>query len=361
MYALGSLLVILLPSQAGSRPNVPKEPPAGVVAADSDWYDALSLSVSLQNYVGTGTFVASDKADNPYWASTLQLTPSFALSEHLSLFAFFSVTHEWTYAVTSCSQPDGPRPSGGPTLDCSDTDDGNARQFEASDLQLGIEYSRIPFLTIDWSTFFALSFPTNRFTRAANTALTTSLGGSASRSFGPVTTALSTSFAKFWNGGDASTLDASDLDGVVPISFCPADRLESCVPLAGFAPNWRLRLGLDGSVELGFLEGLSFALSVGYIYTRSFGRTPDGFSSAVVDGDGDRVVDGINESDSTYGSLSLNYQILPQLTTSFGVYSFQPARTADGQSLRFPFFDFVSPANNFTTWFLSVDYTLGGS
>lgn len=63
-----------------------------------------------------------------------------------------------------------------------------------------------------------------------------------------------------------------------------------------------------------------------------------------------------NFNESTSGSLSYTYTVPVDfnmfLTT--GVFSQQPLYTADGQNLRFPLYDFVTPANNFSGVFFDV-------
>ena len=54
------------------------------------------------------------------------------------------------------------------------------------------------------------------------------------------------------------------------------------------------------------------------------------------------------------GIISFGWRAMDHLILALGTDSLQPARTADGQSLRFPFWDFVSPANNFSKFFLTA-------
>jgi hypothetical protein len=60
--------------------------------------------------------------------------------------------------------------------------------------------------------------------------------------------------------------------------------------------------------------------------------------------------------DNTWGIIDLSYQATSYLVVSTGLSSLQPALTADSSSLRFPFFDFISPSNNYTKWYLTATF-----
>lgn len=60
------------------------------------------------------------------------------------------------------------------------------------------------------------------------------------------------------------------------------------------------------------------------------------------------------QRDYTWGTLELGYQPWEHLSFSVGVSSYQPAFTADNKRLRFPFYDFVSPADNLTSFYFDV-------
>jgi hypothetical protein len=63
-----------------------------------------------------------------------------------------------------------------------------------------------------------------------------------------------------------------------------------------------------------------------------------------------------NFSESTSGNIGYSYSVPidTPLSISTGISSGQPAWTMDGKNLRFPWFDFVSPNNNFTSFYLSL-------
>jgi long-subunit fatty acid transport protein len=99
-------------------------------------------------------------------------------------------------------------------------------------------------------------------------------------------------------------------------------------------------------------------VKLGYAYSRKFGSSGDAFSSTRTDADGDRIATGVNEDDTTSGSIEVAYAFDDHWSLAGGIASSQPAKTAGGKSLRFPFFDFISPANNYTGYYLYLSYDL---
>ena len=104
------------------------------------WYTPLNGSVTLESYVGIGTFAANDKADAPFYLATLYLDPSWSLSENVSVAAQLWVSHEFTNLVTGCGPATGPRPEAGPQRDCSDTGEQNGRRTDVTDLAFTINH-----------------------------------------------------------------------------------------------------------------------------------------------------------------------------------------------------------------------------
>lgn len=334
--------------------------PSSEVEADVEaepWWAPLGLSVSLDASVGTGTFVASRFADDPYYASTLSVSPSWALTEDLTASASLGLSYEWTALVTPCHPASGPRPAGAPAEDCSDTADPNGRRADLDDLTLALAHRELYALegfVLGARTSIAL--PTSRASRAASVVATWGLGATISRPVGPVTPSLSLGFAKYFALDDAPLADADTGEGQLPIGRCRNGRTTACVLLSGFVPSWRA--GLDLSVEVELPAGFDVSLAVGYSYTANHGRAPDAARSTRRDADGTPVVDGTGAFDGTSGSIELGYAVTEQLRVALGVASAQPALTADNSALRFPFFDFLSPANNFSAWYAAVSWNL---
>ena len=67
--------------------------------------------------------------------------------------------------------------------------------------------------------------------------------------------------------------------------------------------------------------------------------------------------DGLPEAgqrDWTYGDINVSFMPVDHFVLGMGIQSYQPALTADNSSIRFPFYDFVSPSNNYTRWYLTA-------
>ena len=330
------------------------------------WWSAIGLSANLDTTIGVGSFVADRHADDPYYLSTLSLAPSYAIDEHMSVGLGLSMYYEWTHLVAPCHAASGPRPAGGPAKDCSDTSDPNGQRFEVEDLELSFSHDQIYSLfEIDLSGDTSIALPTSRASQAASNVLTWSLGAALSRALGPVTPTISGRFTKFFPSQSAPTLGADDTsftdqqaaDGI-PVGRCPSFRSDNCLALSGFVPNWRVSAKLSLGVDIPWLEGLSITVQLGYSYSRAFGTGGDALSSTKTDVSGARIVDGVNDSDNTSGLLEISYSFLDHWQVALGSSSQQPARTADGKSIRFPFFDVVSPANNYTGLYFNLAYSL---
>jgi hypothetical protein len=317
------------------------------------WWERLGGDVSLDSFVGIGTFVRDRHADNPYWASTLTLAPEVEIIEHLTVDLFFSLTYEWTRLVTPCHAASGPRAEGAPERDCSDTDDPNGQRFELADLVLSVRYGEIVELgPFTWSAAAKVAFPTSRTSRHADNILSLGAGTAADFDLDPFGISLSFEIYKHFPTAKAAVLDAIEAEqtGSVPIGRCASFRGASCVALQGFVASYNLKTELEAGFDFPWVDGLSTSISLAYLYARRFGRAPDELTSM--------FSDGVNHDDSTIGSWDVSYELFDHYTFSLGIYSWQPARTADGKKIRFPFYDFVSPANNYTTLYTTFTASL---
>jgi hypothetical protein len=336
---------------AAGNPPVPEEKPFELKA----WWEHFGAEAALDSYVGIGTFVKDRHADDPYYGSTLTLTPSYEIIEDLSVSLFFSLSYEWTHIVVPCHAASGPRPEGGPQEDCSDTSDPNGQRWDLLDLVLTVKHSKIvEFGPFSWGASAKFAFPTSRTSRHANNIL--SLGGKTGIALDlePFSIGAAFEFYKHFPTAKAPVLDAIEAEnlaeGGTPIGRCATFREASCVALQGFVANYNLKADLEAGFDFPWVDGLSTSLSFSYLYARRFGRAPDEFTSL--------YSNGVNHEDSTIGSWDLSYELADHYTFSLGIFSWQPARTADGKKPRFPFYDFVSPANNYTTWYTTFTASL---
>ena len=69
---------------------------------------------------------------------------------------------------------------------------------------------------------------------------------------------------------------------------------------------------------------------------------------------GDPDLPSAAQEDWTRGIVEVAFMPINHLAISLGIDSYQPALTADNGSVRFPFYDFISPANNYTRWYIAA-------
>src|SRR5687768_13536576 len=125
-------LSVMFAAIFGAAGNTPEK--AEKTFEQKVWWERFGGTAALDSFVGIGTFIGDRHADNPYWASTLTIKPSYELIEDLHLKLYFSLTYEWTRLVTPCHPASGPRAEGAPTEDCSDTDDASGQRFALEDI-----------------------------------------------------------------------------------------------------------------------------------------------------------------------------------------------------------------------------------
>lgn len=331
------------------------EGPPGVVP----WWAPLSVGAELGFAVGSGTFVSSRFADDPYWSSSIGVSSKWSLGDARSLSIDLEASYEFTYLVTPCRAASSSRPAGAPALDCSDANDyGRRGQFEDIDLS----YSDDELLLFDVFTLggrAGISLPTGYGSIAARNLFTLRGGLVFSAEFDFFKPSIGLGFSKFFPTREGRALNAEDLPDDLPIGRCASFRQTDCVLLAGFVPSWRA--GFDAGAEVQLSEQVSLGVGFGYRYSRSFGRAPDAATSPRRDSFGNIIADGVSSSDTTSGDISLTYSIDDAWSATFGLSSAQPAKTADNQALRFPFYDFISPGNNYSAWYLSLSYSFSGS
>ena len=316
------------------------------------WWERFGGTASLDSFVGIGTFVRDRHADNPYWASTLTVKPSYEIIEDLQIKLYFSLTYEWTRLVTPCHAASGPRAEGAPEQDCSDTDDESGQRFNLEDIVLSLTYEIFEVGPLSGGAAAKIAFPTSRTSRHADNILSLGASGGLGLDLEPFSLSLDFEFYKHFPTAEASVLDAIEASntGSTPIGRCASFRETSCVALQGFVANYNLKTELEAGFDFPWVKGLSTSISIAYLYARRFGRAPDEFTSM--------YSDGVNHEDSTIGAFDVSYEIFDHYTFSLGTFSWQPARTADGKKPRFPFYDFVSPANNYTVLYTTFSASL---
>ncbi len=285
-------------------------------------------SLSLRTSVGSGTLVRNEFSNNPFVSQTLSVRPNFRVTSGLSANASFSLECEYT-------QPDNP----------------SGRRCTPSDLRLGLSHFRLltdPLLDGRLTGSFSAFFPTSYASRFNGTVANLRMG------LGYVITLFNNRLMLSYSGAAQKFLPKRKIRG-----FQASDAPSSDLPLfltRGGAPqdaaagsggpmndNWAVINSL--SMNLTILPGLFAQLGVGIF---------NFFRFAVADELARDDLASTGRADFTFGSIALAYAPLDYLSVSFGLSSFQPAKTADNKRFRFPFYDFSSPSNNFSRWSLSA-------
>lgn len=288
-------------------------------------------SLSLTSYVGSGTFVANEFSDDPLFAQALSFEPRFGIAEGYSAAAHFGLECELT-------TPDHP----------------NARRCAAGDLSLslaGEELVRDPWLNGQVHAALSTYLPTSPESRFNHTIVNirASAGYSARFLDEHLSAGLNFGVQKYLPSSRVrgpTVADAGDQGSDFPLILARRSAIDDGAVGSGGRLNDNWAFSTSGYVGWQFLPELSATVSLGvYNYVRF--SVPDDFLA-------DPSLPLTGRSDVTSGSINIAYTPLEHFGLDFGVSSVQPALTADGKSLRFPFYDFISPSNNFTRWYLAV-------
>jgi hypothetical protein len=139
-------------------------------------------------------------------------------------------------------------------------------------------------------------------------------------------------------------------------------------PTLMFRPGGAEDLG-DGAVAIGELRNTSHIVSnsfqIGYTFLEQFSAGVSlgvnnifKYTQPLSDEYSSEYASAAGQVDVTMGGIELGYQPWENLGFALGVVSQQPAFSSDNKQLRFPFYDFVSPSNNFTAVYFDVIGTI---
>jgi hypothetical protein len=283
--------------------------------------------VLLEQELGSGTFVADQYARNPFYALWVSIRPRWYITNKLFLEARADLNWEATTSyATGTTHP---------------------RQVMPGDMSFTLRYQdvyKIPVLGIGITPAIRMSAPTSYESRYRG--LYTSLAASIdlTRVFGQhffidYGFRISKNFNKYpvatVTGPVAVVRERGNEDlgnGIVAtndlnVSFSVTDSLL-----------------LSGMINDQWSVSLLFAIANSWTY---FDAPKDALAADAAKG-------GPGQRDRTYGMIDVTYQPWEHMGFSMGLYSIQPAKTADNKSFRFPFFDFRSEPNNFTYLYLDV-------
>ena len=144
------------------------------------------------------------------------------------------------------------------------------------------------------------------------------------------------------------TVDPSEVDAISrsagnEILSADAIAIDGILPEISLANSFKL--GYRFFKNFGLTLGLAFADS--WSYDTKSNRNDDDLVSQYA-----KV--GRGHSQYSQGSIMLDYSPIKYLTLNFGMVSTQPWKTADNKTLRFPWFDTVSPSKNYTKFLFAI-------
>lgn len=309
-------------------------PSVVVKARPTGWKEKFrGSSASFSSSVGTGTFVADEFADSPYLDTSLSFSVRYKLAPKHSLNAGWGLTYE-----------------------LSTPDNAEGRRFTPNNTTLGYSYSYGPLLAkINLSASARVALPTSYESQYNGTIFNLTVGPNLSRSFlkDKLTLALTSRFTKYvpnspnrgLRNGDPNTGTGKTQTGETP-NYASAYCREGANFCSGGSLNANYSFYNSLSLSYSFTEKLSASLSAGVTNV---------FKYSVPEVNSDPNLPLTGRSDTTEGGLSVGYQLTPRYSLSGGFSSSMPALTDDQTSIRFPIYDFTSPANNYTSWFASLD------
>jgi len=292
----------------------------------------LSGSALLENSVGMGSFVENPDTGEmqmPYYSLILTLRGAWRLSEKLSLRGRFDVEKEITssYATSTTER----------------------HQISPADMHFSLVHSELfadkEFTGIKLGGDLRLYFPTSRESRYASRIGGVSSRLQLSRGLGGFTFVVGSRYVRYlarYSHGVVPPYE--EHPGQAPCGGVSVDSGTICGGSARVHTTWIH----DFTVGYDITNSLSVAAYLFIINRFSYAPTePDELSSEYATGE--------NQRDATWGVVDVSYKLNDWLAYSVGVSSYQPAKKADGQSLRFPFWDSESPANNFTTFYMDIE------
>ncbi len=305
----------------------------------------LSLSVGSQLSAGQSTFqTGSSYARDEMVSWSLSLSPSYMFKDGTRISASASISQEVT-------QPNG--------------DDDVPNNVLFSDVGLGA--SRPIYDFEDGPSFHGsinIGLPTSTASRVETLRATAGLRLTASQELGEdFSLSLGTGFRKNFHQYTVPTRDPRTgerlvtEDGLVVeevvtgLARINGSELAGATYFDGESNNTSMVFSNSLSANYNASEKLNFGIS----YNLSHSWTYESFPLDELSGVGARA--GRGRRDSHGGSLSASYQAMKQLSFGLGMATGGPTRTADDKHIRFPFFNFLGPESNMTTFFISATYT----
>lgn len=286
--------------------------------------------VSFSTYLGAGTFVLDSHSDNPFVSQEVLVRPRFWLSARQNLQLLWLLECEYT-----------------------DPDDPAGRRCWPSDLGLSYHHVRLwqdPWLSGRLMGSASLWLPTSLESQTNHTVMNLRV------SLLYLATVLKGRLQLFY--------------GFAVQKYLPAERVRGFLGQEDDAAGLPLCLA-RGRASADGACGSGGPLNDNWLLVNSFGAQwyfrPDlwlsaslslwnFFRYAVDEAGSDPALPRAGRADLTWGTLELAYQWRQHYVFALGLTSRQPALTADGSAPRFPFWDFISPSNNFSKAYVTATW-----
>ncbi|MBI3072544.1 MAG: hypothetical protein HYY84_10555 [Deltaproteobacteria bacterium] len=280
--------------------------------------------------IGLGSFVSNEFARNTLYSLALDLQPKYNLTEKLYVGGRFILSKELTNNFATSTTSPG--------------------QVTASDLQLSVGYKPLwePIKNLKLSAAFTTYLPTSLASQYANLVVAFSPSVSLSYKLWKFDLSYGLIFRKNLNLTDSPTVKSSE--DIAPVRNGGAEAVSADQTAVG-GNNVSFSLTNRLMAVANFTDKLSLTLML--LITNSFAY--NSFTVDETSGTGAKA--GRGQRDTTWGTIDMSYSLTDHWGLSLGVTSYQSAKTSDGQSIRFPFFDFRSFADNNTSFYFDVSYT----
>lgn len=292
-------------------------------------------TVSLDQSLGAGTFVADEYVRRSAYDVSLSLSPYWRITPMMRLSAGVSFS-------TSL-------------VENYDSDATYKRRTTMSDISLGLNHFKlwdIPRTGIRIGGGVSFSFPTSPQSRFRQLYLSSRATVSLSRSIGPVYLAYNLGFFKNFNRYTTPAIDQQDVgDHVVLAHYQGNEQLTTDLIAVG-GNNTSFGVMNSFMASWSIYGPLSFTAMYGINNSWTYNAFPkDDLSSSY-------AVGGRGQRDSQQGVLDLTYQIRRELSVSLGTQTMVAPKTADNKDVVFPFLNLSNNYRNNTYFYLSVTGTL---
>ncbi len=291
------------------------------VSSNDGWFAFANLTTS----VGLGTFVANEHARNELWDWSLSATPGWRFADGTAISARLAVSQELTK---------------------SDIDT-RSQQFLLGDTWLSLQRTlvMVPVLDVVVQGLVRFYLPTSIISQYQNLLVGAEARTNLIRTFGPVTLFGSLGIRHDFRSHSSPTREYSPDLTLARVNGNELVNPEIFSP-GGNTNQWHFRAALAALVTP--IPEFTITASYLFVHQCTYNSFPENDPLASEHGDGGKCQRTIYSA-----GLDFQYTFDQHLAMSIGISNIGPTQTARG-NVRFPFFDFTTPADNITTFYLSA-------